>query len=143
MSAGDGCVRYAPARGSDRGAAQRLERGELFSADSIQQNDSLQFRTASGRLVFGGGGIMPDVFVALDTTQSSVYFSELIQGGHVNNFAFKYINANRAALKAQYPMLRVIGHRQNSGHRQRYQEEAYRERHQAFRQAHPRAFRQT
>jgi len=55
------------------------------------------------RTVYGGGGIMPDVFVALDTTESTTYFSKLIQGGHVNSFAFKYINANRATLKAQYP----------------------------------------
>ena len=46
---------------------------------------------------------MPDVFVALDTTETTTYFSKLIQGGHVNNFAFQYINANRASLKAQYP----------------------------------------
>jgi carboxyl-terminal processing protease len=66
--------------------------------------DSLMYKTLkTKRTVYGGGGIMPDVFVALDTTESSTYFSKLIQGGHVNNFAFKYINANRVTLKAQYP----------------------------------------
>ncbi len=57
------------------------------------------------RTVYGGGGIMPDLFVPLDTTESTTYFSKLIQGGHVNNFAFQYINANRATLKTQYPTI--------------------------------------
>jgi len=46
---------------------------------------------------------MPDVFVSLDTSENSTYFSALIRGGHVNNFAFNYIKANRTALKTQYP----------------------------------------
>ncbi len=83
---------------------QRYLNGEFFLKDSIKMPDSLMYKTLkTKRTVYGGGGIMPDVFVALDTTETSTYFSDLIQGGHVNNFAFKYINANRAALKAQYP----------------------------------------
>jgi carboxyl-terminal processing protease len=83
---------------------QRYLNGEFFLKDSIKMPDSLMYKTLkTKRTVYGGGGIMPDVFVALDTTETSTYFSDLIQGGHVNNFAFKYINANRAVLKAQYP----------------------------------------
>ena len=88
---------------------QRYLNGEFFLKDSIKMPDSLMYKTLkTKRTVYGGGGIMPDVFVALDTTESSTYFSKLIQGGHVNNFAFKYINANRAALKAQYPDITVF-----------------------------------
>jgi carboxyl-terminal processing protease len=83
---------------------QRYLNGEFFLKDSIKMPDSLMYKTLkTKRTVYGGGGIMPDVFVALDTTESTTYFSKLIQGGHVNSYAFKYINANRAALKAQYP----------------------------------------
>lgn len=83
---------------------QRYLNGEFFLKDSIKMPDSLMYKTLkTKRTVYGGGGIMPDVFVALDTTESTTYFSKLIQGGHVNSFAFKYINANRTVLKAQYP----------------------------------------
>jgi carboxyl-terminal processing protease len=85
---------------------QRYLNGEFFLKDSIKMPDSLMYKTLkTKRTVYGGGGIMPDLFVPLDTTESTVYFSKLIQGGHVNNFAFQYINANRATLKAQYPTI--------------------------------------
>jgi carboxyl-terminal processing protease len=53
--------------------------------------------------VYGGGGIMPDFFVPLDTSETSDYFSELVQGGHLNTFPFQYVNENRADLKKKYP----------------------------------------
>ena len=85
---------------------QRYLNGEFFLKDSIKMPDSLMYKTLkTKRTVYGGGGIMPDVFVALDTTESTTYFSKLIQGGHINSFAFKYINTNRTALKAQYPSI--------------------------------------
>jgi carboxyl-terminal processing protease len=85
---------------------QRYLNGEFFLKDSIKMPDSLMYKTLkTKRTVYGGGGIMPDLFVPLDTTESTTYFSKLIQGGHVNNFAFQYINANRATLKAQYPTI--------------------------------------
>ena len=85
---------------------QRYLNGEFFLKDSIKMPDSLMYKTLkTKRTVYGGGGIMPDLFVPLDTTESTIYFSKLIQGGHVNNFAFQYINANRATLKAQYPTI--------------------------------------
>jgi carboxyl-terminal processing protease len=83
---------------------QRFLNGEFVHADSIKLPDSLKFKTLkTGRLVYGGGGIMPDYFVPLDTTESSKYFSKLIRGGHVNSYAFKYVNENRELLKKQYP----------------------------------------
>jgi len=83
---------------------QRYLNGEFFLKDSIKMPDSLVYKTLkTKRVVYGGGGIMPDVFVSLDTSENSTYFSALIRGGHVNNFAFNYIKANRTALKTQYP----------------------------------------
>lgn len=82
---------------------QRYLNGEFFLKDSIKMPDSLMFYTLkTKRVVYGGGGIMPDVFVPLDTTENSTYFSEVIRGGHVNSFAFQYINAHRAELKNTY-----------------------------------------
>lgn len=88
---------------------QRYLNGEFFLKDSIKMPDSLMYKTLkTKRTVYGGGGIMPDVFVPLDTTETTTYFSKLIQGGHVNNFAFQYINTNRATLKAQYPDIQTF-----------------------------------
>jgi carboxyl-terminal processing protease len=78
---------------------ERLERGELFSADSIHQNDSLQFRTASGRLVFGGGGIMPDVFVPADSNKFSDYFNAINNTGTLIQFSYVYADQQRAQLE--------------------------------------------
>ena len=82
---------------------QRFLNGEFVHADSIKLPDSLKFKTLkTGRLVYGGGGIMPDFFVPLDTTENSTYASKLIRGGHLNSYAFKYVNENRANLKSKY-----------------------------------------
>jgi carboxyl-terminal processing protease len=84
--------------------AKRLERGEFFSADSIHFPDSLKFATQlSKRTVYGGGGIMPDIFVPLDTSENSRYFSDLIRVGVQNDWALTYANANREKILAQFP----------------------------------------
>jgi len=77
---------------------ERLERGELFSADSIHQNDSLQFNTANGRLVFGGGGIMPDVFVPADSNKFSDYFNAINNTGTLIQFSYVYADQQRTQL---------------------------------------------
>ncbi len=83
---------------------QRFLNGEFVHADSIKMPDSLKFKTLkTKRLVYGGGGIMPDFFVSLDTSETSNYFSDLVQGGHLNTYPFQYVNENRANLKKQYP----------------------------------------
>jgi carboxyl-terminal processing protease len=83
---------------------QRFLNGEFIHADSIHMPDSLKFKTLkTKRTVYAGGGIMPDFFVPLDTTENSTYFSKLFQGGHVNSFSYKYINENRESLKQKYP----------------------------------------
>ncbi|MDP4588402.1 MAG: hypothetical protein NWS86_09500, partial [Flavobacteriales bacterium] len=78
---------------------ERYDHGELLSADSIQFADSLQFKTPAGRIVYGGGGIMPDIFVPIDTVGASAYLSELSYSGSFRNYGFEYVEQNRDALK--------------------------------------------
>ena len=79
--------------------SERYERGEVFYADSIQIPDSLKFFTKSGRVVYGGGGIVPDIFIPIDTTQNSSYFIELLYSGALNRFALDYADLNRATFE--------------------------------------------
>jgi carboxyl-terminal processing protease len=81
-------------RNYSRDYQKRVASGELLSKDSIKVVDSLQFKTPKGKIVYGGGGIIPDVFVAIDTTSyvSSFYFNTL------NNFAFDYVDKKRKEL---------------------------------------------
>jgi carboxyl-terminal processing protease len=74
---------------------KRFESGELVSADSIKVNDSLRYTTPKGKVVYGGGGIVPDVFVAIDTTQfiENRYFYGL------SRFSFEYADSNRFIFK--------------------------------------------
>lgn len=73
----------------------RYEQGELFVADSIHVNDTLEYATSKGRKVYGGGGIVPDVFVAIDTTQTSGYLTKLYTSNSLREFTFKYYDFNR------------------------------------------------
>jgi carboxyl-terminal processing protease len=74
---------------------KRITSGELLNKDSIKVVDSLKFTTPKGKIVYGGGGIIPDVFVAVDTTSymSNFYFNS------INRFAFEYVDKNRKELE--------------------------------------------
>jgi carboxyl-terminal processing protease len=75
---------------------ERYDHGEFMHQDSIKMPDSLMFETMiQKRKVFGGGGIMPDVFVPLDTTEITDYYRDLIRSGHVNSYTLTYVNDNR------------------------------------------------
>ncbi len=76
----------------------RIEHGELEEADSIQFADSLKYRTKKGRTVYGGGGIMPDIFVPADTTGRSDYFDTIYQKGLIYQYSFQYADINRSKL---------------------------------------------
>ena len=80
----------------------RLANGELTSADSIHPQDTVKFYTMNKRVVFGGGGIMPDVFVPIDTSQSSAYFGQLVRKGVLNTFALNYVDEHRDELLKRY-----------------------------------------
>ena len=88
----------------DKDIIDRYNHGELQSADSIHFADSLKHTTLRlHRTVYGRGGIMPDVFVPLDTTQYTDYHRRLVAKGIIPLFALRYVDKNRADLKAQYP----------------------------------------
>ena len=83
---------------------ERYVHGELSNQDSIHFDESLRYKTkVSGRTVYGGGGIMPDLFIAVDTTMFSDYYRDLVASGSVNRTIINYEDKNRAALKAKYP----------------------------------------
>lgn len=76
----------------------RAIHGEFQQADSIKFSDSLKYTTAAGRTVYGGGGIMPDLFVPADTLGFSNYYSKITQKGLVYQFALDFADSNRKAL---------------------------------------------
>ncbi len=77
----------------------RIQSGELYSADSMQVTDSLLFETLKGRTVYGGGGIMPDVFVSLDSTDNSPYLNKLFYTNTIREYALKYFEENKSRLE--------------------------------------------
>jgi len=77
----------------------RYERGEYFTQDSIHQEGE-QYRTSLGRIVYGGGGITPDIFVPEDTSEVTTYYREAIYTGLVHQFAFAYADENRTKLSS-------------------------------------------
>jgi carboxyl-terminal processing protease len=82
----------------------RLERGELFNRDSISFADSLMKETlVTKRRVYGGGGIMPDIFVPLDTSRYYRYFNELVRKNVLFTYVVGFIDKNRESLKSKYP----------------------------------------
>ena len=77
----------------------RYEHGEFFSSDSIAAGDSIKYYTKNGRVVYGGGGITPDYFVAQDTTGHTPYYTEVQNKVYTYSFAFQYADKNRSTLK--------------------------------------------
>ena len=77
----------------------RYEHGEFFSQDSIKQDESQIYYTSIGRPVYGGGGIMPDIFVPQDTTGITSYFSMAVNRGLTIQFSFQYTDQNRQTLQ--------------------------------------------
>ena len=82
----------------------RYNSGESFNADSMKFNSNESYQTLlKERTVYGGGGIIPDHFVPLDTTGTSTYFNKLIRKGIFNQFALSWVNKNREYLEKKYP----------------------------------------
>ena len=74
---------------------KRFASGELFSRDSIKINDSLKFKTPKGKLLYGGGGIVPDLFVALNPKTNTEVVSYILQSGTIGFFVFEQLDKNR------------------------------------------------
>jgi len=85
--------------------ANRIKNGELTNPDSIHFSDSTKYFTNNKRLVRGGGGIMPDLFVPLDTTEFSTFFSDLRRQNAFNDFILSWVDNNRNDLRKNYPTL--------------------------------------
>jgi len=82
----------------------RFESGELFSADSIHFDKSQVYSTlVNKREVYGGGGIMPDIFVPLDTTSNFAFYNQLIRRNILNTAILTYLDSNRETIKNKYP----------------------------------------
>jgi carboxyl-terminal processing protease len=100
------CIQKSYEEGTEayqREKEQRLTSGELTSADSLQPGDTLKYFTMNKRVVYGGGGISPDIFVPIDTVHSSNYFGLLVRRGTLNTFALQYVDLHRTELLKAYP----------------------------------------
>jgi len=87
----------------------RINHGELISRDSIHFIDSLKYLTLNKkRTVYGGGGIMPDIFIAADTTSIPDFYSKLLHNGKINKFILTYIDDNRSNIMSKYPEMDVF-----------------------------------
>jgi carboxyl-terminal processing protease len=82
----------------DKDILNRYMHGEFDNKDSIQVADSLKFKTLKGRTVYGGGGIMPDIFVSRDTSEYTPYLNKVINYGYTYQYAFRYTDKNRKKL---------------------------------------------
>ncbi|MDA0913015.1 MAG: S41 family peptidase [Bacteroidetes bacterium] len=101
------CIQKSYDEGVEAYRAEKFERyetGELLSLDSLQLPDSLQYKTRiQNRTVYGGGGIVPDVFVPLDTTDNSPYFTSILRKGLDSRFALTFVDDSRAKLEKRFP----------------------------------------
>lgn len=77
---------------------ERYDRGEIFSADSLRLDSTQTFHTMAGRTVYGGGGIVPDIFIPSDTTGVSSYYLKVANKGLLRKFAYEYADLNRDSL---------------------------------------------
>jgi len=82
---------------------RRSAQGEYFNADSIHVDSEQKYYTDNKRVVYAGGGIVPDIFVPLDTTEGSDLLSNLVRKGYFNQFINEYVDVNRDELKTTYP----------------------------------------
>ncbi|MDE6430954.1 MAG: peptidase S41, partial [Duncaniella sp.] len=90
---------YAPGTDYDRDIVNRYEHGEFYNADSIKLDKSLAFETLHGRTVYGGGGIMPDIFVPNDTIGITSYYLNVLNAGLIQKYTFDYTDRNRQRLE--------------------------------------------
>ena len=101
------CIQKPYARGNKKAyeneLLDRANEGEYYCLDSIQFNDTLRYTTRlNGRTIYGGGGVMPDVYVPIDTTEYSTYYRDLTAKGIINQYAIKYVDSNRKAIIKRY-----------------------------------------
>ena len=100
------CIQRSYEKGSEdyyNEMTKRMKHGEFYHSDSIQFPDSLKYSTLlSGRTVYGGGGIMPDIFMPVDTTFATKLYTDLIRKGIFNRFTVDYVMKNRELISNEY-----------------------------------------
>lgn len=85
----------------------RYNVGEYYCLDSIQFNDTLRYTTRlNGRTIYGGGGVMPDVYVPIDTTEYTTYYRDMSAKGIINQYVIQYVDKNRKGINKRYPTLK-------------------------------------
>ena len=104
----------------------RYEHGEFFSQDSIRQNEDDVYTTRGGRTVYGGGGIMPDIFVPQDTTGYNSYYMALSRSGIFRSYTFTYTDRHRATLAQSTDMPSLLAYLRTSDARDGFFAEATR-----------------
>jgi len=109
------CIQKPYSRGDkkayEKELLDRANVGEYYSLDSIQFNDSLRYTTRlNGRTIYGGGGVMPDVYVPVDTSEYSTYYRDLTAKGIINQYAISYVDKNRKSLSKQYKTVKDFDH---------------------------------
>lgn len=82
---------------------RRRDNGEFFSMDSVEVNEEDKYLTDNKRVVYGGGGILPDIFIPLDTSNNSEFLTELLSNGLFYQYINEYVDANREELNSKYP----------------------------------------
>ena len=101
------CIQRSYDKGSEdyfKEMTKRMDHGEFYHADSIQFPDSLKYSTlVSGRTVYGGGGIMPDIFMPVDTSYATKLYTDLVRKGALNRFTLEYVMEHRNEIAKQYP----------------------------------------
>lgn len=112
------CIQKPYSSGMDKAyeedLIERYERGEYFSVDSIKHTGP-EYHTAAGRIVYGGGGITPDIFVPEDTTGMTSYYREAVMNGLIIKYAFDYTDRNRATLSQYGTMETLVKHISRQG----------------------------
>ena len=112
------CLQKPYTMGDEEDYAQdlllRAEHGEFFSRDSIKTNGQ-RYKTSIGRTVYGGGGIIPDIFIPRDTTGMTSYFKDAYFDGLLYQFSFDYIDRNRKELSAFKDVDTLLHHLQRQG----------------------------
>lgn len=110
------CIQKSYENGTDDYFSEvfnRYKHGEMIHADSIRLPDSLRYFTHNKRIVYGGGGIMPDVFIPLDTTYITNYYTDLFRKGLLNDYVLQYLESRRPELLSAYPNIKVFTSRFN------------------------------
>ncbi|MBP7496994.1 MAG: S41 family peptidase [Bacteroidales bacterium] len=103
------CIQKSYKEGADnyyKDLQNRYKHKEYVNPDSIKFPDSLKYYTKNKRVVYGGGGIMPDIFIPLDTSFYSDYYSNILRKGTIYQFTLQFVNDNRAMLKDKYKTIK-------------------------------------